>query len=112
MPLDSDARVKPHSTYTEVLKAFRAAQTYGFQPDQIIADATGGSVPMSIGMALACRDNGLALEYISAPVLANGEPDFDNAQLVEIDMVSVGAQGDIQAQPATVVASESTSATS
>lgn len=39
-----------HSIYTE------EAREHGLEPEQVIADFTGGTKPMSAGMALACQD--------------------------------------------------------
>lgn len=51
-----------------------AASKHGLQPDQIIADLTGGLKPMTAGMVLACLPFGRALEYIESERGPDGQP--------------------------------------
>ena len=48
-----------HSIYTQ-----KAAEK-GLAPDQIIADYTGGTKPMSAGMVLACREEYWPMQYMT-----------------------------------------------
>jgi hypothetical protein len=51
-----------------------AADEVGLQPDQIVADLTGGLKTMTAGMVLACLPFGRALEYIESDRGPDGQP--------------------------------------
>jgi hypothetical protein len=61
--------------YTTVQRIFeQEARQYGIAPDQIIADITGGTKPMTVGMLLACQAGGYALEHVPTQFDAVGRP--------------------------------------
>jgi hypothetical protein len=58
-----------HDTYWAVLTIYQSgAQAEGLEPDQVIADFTGGTHPMAAGVVLACQER-WNMQYIS------GKPD-------------------------------------
>lgn len=48
-------------TFDHVNRIFRIA---GFSPQEIIADFTGGTKPMTVGMIMACLPRERDLEYV------------------------------------------------
>lgn len=48
-------------TYDYVNRVFKRS---GFEPDEIIADFTGGTKPMTVGMIMACLPRDRELEYV------------------------------------------------
>lgn len=56
----------PEDVYHKVEAAFEEAQRKGWSNDQIVADFTGGTKPMTIGMALAGAASEHNLEYMRA----------------------------------------------
>lgn len=63
------------ATYRAVDAIYQeAASEYGLQPDQIIADLTGGLKTMTAGMVLACLPFGRALEYVESERKPDGQP--------------------------------------
>lgn len=60
-----DTGVSPaeaQDTYDYVNRIYRQS---GYEPDEIIADFTGGTKPMSVGMIMACLPAQRELEYVS-----------------------------------------------
>lgn len=49
-------------TFDAVNRIFRSS---GYEPEDIIADFTGGTKPMSVGMIMACLPAQRSLEYVS-----------------------------------------------
>lgn len=45
----------------------------GLMPDDLIADITGGTKPMTTGMGLACLVRNLDMEYMKAPRDESGQ---------------------------------------
>jgi len=58
-------------TFDIVNRIFR---TSGYEPDEIIADFTGGTKPMAVGMIMACLPSQRELEYVSSRYIP-GNPD-------------------------------------
>jgi uncharacterized membrane protein YuzA (DUF378 family) len=55
----------------------RRARARGLRPREVIADVTGGTKPMSIGMALSAVETGCRLEYLKPKrLLPDGSPDL------------------------------------
>lgn len=84
---------EPKSTF-DIVKSIllSAPREYIFVP-QIIADITGGTKPMSVGMTLACLAYGVDIQYMKAPRDALGRVDQDAQPLpIQID-INVSAQG-------------------
>ena len=52
----------------------REAAEEGLTPDQIVADITGGTKPMTAGMVLAALTTGSTLEYVESERDAQGQP--------------------------------------
>jgi len=44
----------------------REAPRLGFMPGEIVADITGGTKPMTVGMLLACMEGGYPIEHVPA----------------------------------------------
>jgi hypothetical protein len=64
LQVNSDSRVSPadaQDTFDQVNRVFRLS---GFEPHEIVADFTGGTKPMSIGMIMACLLRERDLEYV------------------------------------------------
>ncbi len=51
------------------------APRFGLQPDDIVADITGGTKPMSVGVALACMQSERALQYVKSERTVTGDVD-------------------------------------
>ena len=54
-------------------------------PDQVIADITGGTKPLTAGMVLAALTVGGALEYVESERDAEGRPIEDTQRVVLMD---------------------------
>jgi len=61
-------------TFDIVNRIFR---TSGYEPDEIIADFTGGTKPMAVGMIMACLPSQRELEYVSSRYIP-GNPNLRN----------------------------------
>jgi len=73
---------------TRILK--KEVPEAGVDPDDVIADITGGQKPMTAGMALACLAKGQQVQYMKAKRGPNGEPDTSvPPEPVKIDMTFV-----------------------
>lgn len=46
----------------------------GLRPEQVIADITGGTKPMTMGMIVACLEGGFAIEHVPTKYDSNGNP--------------------------------------
>ena len=57
-------------TYDVVHRIFRRSK---YEPDELIADFTGGTKPMSVGMIMACLPRARDLEYVSGKRDAEGD---------------------------------------
>jgi len=65
LKVEIDRKVSPadaQDTFDTVNKIFR---TSGYEVDEIIADFTGGTKPMSVGMIMACLPTKRELEYVA-----------------------------------------------
>lgn len=81
-------RVTPHhvrvedgesamQTFGAMNSVYAEAKGLNLQPTDIIADCTGGTKPMSVGIALAvAAQQGCSLEYLPTHYAADGRPDF------------------------------------
>jgi len=63
----------------------REAGEAGLQPDQVIADVTGATKPMTSGMVLAAITTGGALEYVESDRDVEGQPIPDTLRVVLVD---------------------------
>ncbi|MBN1815267.1 MAG: hypothetical protein JXA14_25770 [Anaerolineae bacterium] len=74
------------ATYETVRTVFeREAAEVGLEPHQVIADITGGTKPMTTGMALAALTTGGALEYVESERDSEGRPIEDTQRVVLVD---------------------------
>ncbi len=74
-------------TYKAARAVFeREAIEEGLDPDQVIADVTGGTKPMTSGMVLAAITTGGALEYVESERDAEGHPIPDTLRVVSVDL--------------------------
>jgi hypothetical protein len=60
-------------TYDAITQGIQEAQRAFGSPRAIIVDITGGNKPMTAGAVLACRDAGVAMEYMVTPRDRKGE---------------------------------------
>lgn len=74
------------TTCEAIRKVFeREAAEEGLESDQIIADITGGTKPMTAGMVLAALTTGGALEYVESKRDADGHPIEKTQHVVLVD---------------------------
>jgi len=74
------------AAYEAVRAVFeREAAEEGLEPDQIIADVTGGTKPLTAGLVLAALTTGGALEYVESERDAEGRPIEDTQRVVLVD---------------------------
>jgi hypothetical protein len=74
------------AAYQAVQNVFeREAAEEGLTPDQVIADITGGTKPLTAGMVLAALTAGGALEYVESERDAQGRPIEDTQRVVLMD---------------------------
>ena len=52
----------------------REASRLDVPPEQVIADITGGTKPMTMGMIVACLDGGYPIEHVPTAFDADGHP--------------------------------------
>ena len=50
------------------------ATRLGLAPDDVIADITGGTKPMTMGMIVACLEGGHPIEHVPTAFNAAGQP--------------------------------------
>jgi len=74
------------AAYQAVRAVFeREAAEEGLVPEQVIADVTGGTKPMTAGMVLAALTTGGDLEYVESERDAEGLPVADTQRVVLVD---------------------------
>jgi hypothetical protein len=74
------------ATYKAVRAVFeREAAEEGVASEDVIADITGGTKPMTTGMVLAALTSGGALEYVESERDAEGRPIEDTQRVVLVD---------------------------
>ncbi len=94
--LERDVATQLHPVYIQdldVQAAYQAVRTVfereaaeaGLQPDQVIADITGGTKPMTAGMVLAALTAGRELEYVESKRDARGQVIARTQQVVLMD---------------------------
>jgi len=72
-PLDD--RYDSQGCYRTVLHIYaEEAPRHGLPPDQVIADITGGTKPMSLGMTVACLEGNYSIEHVPTAFDAAGRP--------------------------------------
>ena len=73
----------------ELVKSIFAveAMKHGLAPEQVIADITGGTKPMTAAMVVACLDGGYAIEHIPAQFRWEGSRRVPVAPLDPIQIV-------------------------
>lgn len=99
--LDTRAIYDPKFTRAAVRHAYDEALALDFQPDRVIADATGGNKTMTIGMDLACRELNLSMEYIASEY-RNNKPVPGTERFIAID--TVGTSGLVESPEMSAVA--------
>jgi hypothetical protein len=52
----------------------REASRLGISPKQVIADITGGTKPMTMGMIVACLEGDYPIEHVPTAFNAAGQP--------------------------------------
>ena len=84
-----------HAAYQAVRAVFeREAAEEGLRPDQIIADITGGTKPLTTGMVLAALTTGGALEYVESERDIQGRPITGTLRVVLVDTTFYVARGE------------------
>ena len=94
--LEQGATTRLHPVYVQQLDvqaAYQAVRSIfereageaGLQPDQVIADVTGATKPMTSGMVLAAITTGGALEYVESDRDAEGRYIPDTQRVVLVD---------------------------
>jgi hypothetical protein len=79
-------RLDVQAVYQAVRAIFeREASEEGLKSDQVIADVTGGTKPMTAGMVLAAITIGGGLEYVESDRDAEGRPIPDTLRVVSVD---------------------------
>lgn len=75
-------------TYAAVYEIYtREAREVGLQPEEVIADITGGFKPMTAGMVLGTLAGGRTmLEYVESGRDAEGRPIKNTAHVVKVDV--------------------------
>lgn len=74
-PLDLDQEYDANQCYHSVRSVFEARATQvGLEREQVIADMTGGTKPMTAGMVLACTDLKMALQHVPTLFIGDGQP--------------------------------------
>jgi hypothetical protein len=74
------------ASYEAVRAVFeREAAEEGLAPEEVIADVTGGTKPMTAGMVLATLTTGRALEYVESERDTEGHPIPDTLRVVLTD---------------------------
>ncbi len=80
-------KLEVQAAYEAVQTVFqREAEEKGLRPDQVIADITGGTKPMTAGMLLAALTTGGALEYVESERDADGNPIPGTEHVVSVDI--------------------------
>jgi hypothetical protein len=79
-------RMDVRAAYEAVRVVFdQEAAREGLSPDQVIADITGGTKPLTAGMVLATLTTGGALEYVESDRDAHGNPIPSTLRVVLVD---------------------------
>ena len=74
-PLDLVQEYDASRCYFLVRRVFETlAAQVGITAVDVIADMTGGTKPMTAGMALACSDLNAALEHVPTQFVGSGQP--------------------------------------
>jgi len=74
-PLDLDQEYDANQCYHLVRSVFETrAKEVGLEREQVIADMTGGTKPMTAGMVLACTDLKMALQHVPTRFIGDGQP--------------------------------------
>jgi hypothetical protein len=80
------SRLDVEAAYEAVRSVFeREAAEEGVAPDEVIADVTGGTKPLTAGMVLAALTTGRALEYVESERDADGRPIPHTLRVVLVD---------------------------
>jgi len=80
-------RLEVRDAYQEVRRVIEyEAAGQGLGPEQVIADITGATKPMSAGMLLAALQTGCVLEYVESERDADGWPISGTQRVVLLDM--------------------------
>ncbi len=83
------------AAYQAVQAVFeREAAEEGLQPEQVIADITGGTKPLTAGMVLAALTTGGDLEYVESKRDAEGQVISGTQQVVLMDTTFYVARGE------------------
>lgn len=99
-PAYAAAPIAYDAVYEIVDRIFR--QDASYRPSHVIADVTGGTKLMTIGIALACLSPGRKMEYMSADRDWKGDPVPEGTLtpvLVDVDAVLRGASAGIDDRP-------------
>jgi len=94
--LEEEAATRLHPVYIQhldVQAAYGAVRTVfereaaeeGLRPEEVIADVTGGTKPLTAGMVLAALTTGGALEYVESERDAEGRPIPGTLRVVLVD---------------------------
>jgi hypothetical protein len=68
-------RYDSQGCYQAVLHIYREeAPRLGLDPDQVVADITGGTKPMTLGMVVACLEGDYPIEHVPTAFDAAGNP--------------------------------------
>jgi hypothetical protein len=68
-------RYDSQACYQTILDIYqRGASRQGIPPQQVIADITGGTKPMTMGMIVACLEGDYPIEHVPTAFNAAGEP--------------------------------------
>ena len=68
-------RYDSQGCYQTVLNIYREeAPRHNFAPQEVIADITGGTKPMSLGMTVACLEGNYPMEHVPTAFDATGRP--------------------------------------
>jgi hypothetical protein len=66
-------RYDSQGCYRTVLQIYREeAPRHGLAPQDVVADITGGTKPMSLGMVVACLTGGYPIEHVPTAFDADG----------------------------------------
>lgn len=89
---DQSKSTDAKNAYLATTKAFEEAlKEYGLQPSQVVADITGGTKEMTIGMALACALHRWPMSYVRSSYIwienkKSNERQPGNEEVLELDV--------------------------
>jgi hypothetical protein len=66
VPLEADTAEKAYQAIEHILTEAIRSPDINLQPQQVIADITGGTKAMTAGMVLACLPQGVQLQYVAS----------------------------------------------